>query len=492
MHPPLYLRLADSLETLIARRSLRSGDRIPSVRQFSLEQRVSVPTALNAYAALESRGLIEARPKSGYFVRARQLDLVPEPEPGPGRPRLSKLSNLDPCEALTSDQGNPDFVQLGSAVSDPELLPGAKLARILSSVARRLGAAGASYDGGAGSPLLRREISRRLLSAGCTLGPDDLIVTTGAIEALALALRATCRPGDTVAFEAPTFFGFLRLIHDLGFKALALPVDPSNGMDLDVLARALRHTKIAACLTIPTFNNPTGFVMPDDRRRELLRLAGSHGFYVIEDDIYGDLPHHGPRPHCLKALDRDGLVILCSSFSKTIAPGYRVGYLAAGALTERALVLKRSSTGSSVRLTAAAIAEYMHSGAYDRFLRQFRECCRRQVTQMREAIAQTFPEGVRLSRPQGGFLLWCELPPQVDSLELFHQARAAGISLAPGALFSGDDPEERGRPGRSARGRGAFSHFIRINCGYPWSPRLERAVGLVGHLARTLAERKAS
>jgi DNA-binding transcriptional MocR family regulator len=475
MQSPLYIQLADSLEGMISRRSLRPGDRIPSVRQFSREQRVSVPTALSAYVLLETRGLIEARPKSGFYVRAREADAIPSVLRSRPAAKVSDLAHSDPLDLLLSDEYNPDIVQFGSAIPSPEILPGVKVGRIMAAVARRLGPNGSNYDFAPGDASLRREIARRSMAAGHTLGPEDFIITVGATEAVHVALRATCQPGDTVVVESPTFFGLLRQLRELGLKALPIPVDPVTGIDLDALARAFAKTRVSACLVIPNFHNPMGFSMPDARKRELVRLAASRGVPVIEDDIYGDIPHKGPRPRSLKAFDPEGMVILCSSFSKCVGPGYRIGYIAAGKWHDRALALKRVMSMAGPTIPTLAIAEYLRNGGYDRYLRTFRERCRQQVGQMREAIAEAFPEEIRLSRPEGGFVLWCELPATVDSMELFHQGRAAGIAVAPGPLFSSD---------------GGFRNFIRINCGYPWSPQVERAVGVLGHMVRGLAARK--
>jgi DNA-binding transcriptional MocR family regulator len=474
MASPLYLRLADSLEGMILRRSLRPGDRIPSVRQFSREQRVSVPTAFSAYVLLETRGVIEARPKSGFYVCAREADAIPELLRTRTPAKVSDLAHSDPLELLLSDQYSPDKVQFGSAIPGPEILPGIKIGRMMAGVARKLGANGGNYDPAPGDIGLRREIAKRSMSAGHTLGPDDFIITIGGTEALHIALRATCSPGDTVIVESPSFFGLLRQLRELGLKALPIPVDPVTGIDLDALARALSKTRVSAFLLVPNFHNPMGFSMPDDRKRELVRMATGTGIPIIEDDIYGDIPHKGPRPHSLKAFDREGIVILCGSFSKCIGPGYRIGYIAAGKWHQRAFALKRVMTLASPTLPTHAIAEFLRTGGYDRYLRSFREQCRQQVARMRAAIGEAFPEDIRLSRPDGGFVLWCELPRKVDSMELFYQARAAGIVLAPGPLFSSD---------------GGFKNFIRINCGYPWSPLIERSIGVLGHMVRGLADK---
>jgi DNA-binding transcriptional MocR family regulator len=229
---------------------------------------------------------------------------------------------------------------------------------------------------------------------------------------------------------------------------------------------------VKALLLVPNFHNPMGFVMPDANKRELVRLASSHGIPIIEDDVYGDLQHRGPRPHTLKAREVDGNVLYCSSFSKNIAPGYRVGYIIAGKWQGRVAALKRSQTGPNANLPAEAIAEFIKNGGYDRYMRSFRESLRQQVGLMSEAVAHSFPEGIRLSRPEGGYILWCELPAQVDSLGLVRQASAAGITVAPGPLFSTD---------------GGYRNFLRINCGVRWGPAIERAVGVLGHLVRGAA-----
>ncbi|MGB8353832.1 MAG: PLP-dependent aminotransferase family protein [Chthoniobacteraceae bacterium] len=468
---PIYLKLANLLEGMIASRSLRPGDRVPSVRQFSAQQRVSIPTALQAYTVMETRGLIEARPKSGFFVRARLSELVPAPKSAAVIRKTSSFVETDPLVSLLADHAGSKLVPLGAALPSADLLPGEKLARTMAAVARKLGPLSTDYDVAPGSEILRREIARRSLEWGGALKPDDLIVTVGATEALFIALRATCKPGDYVVVESPTYFGLARMVHDLGLKALPVPVDSVNGIDLQVLKKTVAKHRVSACVLIPNFHNPVGFVMPDERKKEVVALLSKRGIPIIEDDIYGDLQHQDPRPRCLKAFDPDGSVILCSSYSKTLAPGYRVGYMAAGRWHEKALALKRSTTFSGSLLSTLAIAEFLKNGGYDRYLRSARHAYRQQVSRMKEAIVESFPKGISLSRPQGGFLLWCEMPRKVDSMELFKHARAAGISIAPGPLFSPN---------------GGFRNFIRINCGYPWNPQMERSVGILGHLVRRL------
>jgi DNA-binding transcriptional MocR family regulator len=466
---PIYLRLADQLEAMIRRGTFRPGDRMPSVRRLGREQRVSVPTAMHAYSTLETRGHVEARPKSGFYVCARLADSIPEPLNSDPPSRVSDLAHTDPLSLLRCDDYDPTRIPFGSAVPSPDLLPGIRLGRTISRVARRLGVNGGNYGPIEGPFALRREISRRLVSAGVSLGPENLCITLGATEAISLALQAVCSPGDTVVVETPTFFGLLRQLRELGLNALPIPVHASEGIDLDALATALARTPVKALLLVPNFHNPLGFAMSDRNKRELVRIAASRNLPVIEDDLYADMAHQGPRPHALKAFDTAQVVIHCSSYSKNVAPGYRVGYIAAGRWQERVLALKRVHSSANPLLPALAVAEFLRDGGYDRFMRSFRESCRQQVLTMRDAIRRAFPEDIRMSRPAGGYVLWCELPRCVDSMALFYRALEAGIAIAPGPFFS---PE------------GGFPNFIRINCGYPWSSRIERGVQTLGQLVR--------
>ncbi len=470
-HEPVYRRLAGILEGLIGSRSLRTGDRMPSVRQFSSQQGVSVPTALEAYTLLEARGLLEARPRSGYYVRARLAETIPEPAPAGGAPRVTMMDGPDPVEALLADYADTRLVPLGAAIPSPQLLPGAKLTRIMAVIGRRLGAESIQYDVAPGPVSLRRELSRRSLDWGCALPADDFLITVGATEAMSLALRAVCEPGDTVAIEAPTYFGLAMTLREHRLKALPVPVHPSQGWDLDILERTLRRRRVKACVTVPNFHNPTGSATSDAHKKRLVEICSRRGLALIEDDTYGDLPHHGARPRCLRAFDDGSTVLLCGSFSKKLAPGYRVGYLAAGTWQSRVRALKQTSTLTGALLPSLAVAEFLKTGGYDRYLRSIRQSYRLQTERMREALATHFPEGTALSRPQGGYMLWCQLPRGADATEFFHQARAAGISLAPGPLFSVE---------------GTFRDCVRLNCGYPWDTRLERAVKTLGRIATKL------
>lgn len=467
----LYVRVAGAIEALIRSGVLRAGDRVPSVRRTSAQHGVSVTTVVQAYVALEDRGLIEARPKSGFFVRAQLRDQVPEPKAS--RPAIA---------ATTVEFGSlqtkifeaallPEVVPFGAAYPGAENLPVVKLNRIMASVARREGAGAVGYDMPPGCEALRRQLAKRSLDWGTQLSPDDFITTCGGTEALALCLRAVTKPGDVVAVESPSYFGVLQQMEELGLKALEISMHPRDGMNLEALERALKRRRVAACLAVPNFNNPLGSLMPDEHKLRLIEILARYDIPLIEDDINGALAHSGPRPRVAQSFDRDGRVMLCGAFSKTIAPGYRIGWVAPGRYYAKVKALKLSSTLATASLPQMAIAEFVANGGYDHHLRRLRQNFAAQIRHTSEAISAAFPPDIKVTRPTGGFVLWVELPKKVSAFQLYERALAQKISIAPGPIFSASQ---------------AFENFIRINCGHPWSPRLERGIGTLGKLVESL------
>jgi DNA-binding transcriptional MocR family regulator len=447
--------------------SLRPGDRVPSVRQLSSRHGVSVPTVQQAYLLLESRLLIEARPRSGFYVRPRLAVKLTAPALPRCRPAVVGLERFDRLLSLTHQMLATELVPLGAAIPSPDLLPVEKLSRLSASIARAQASACVSYDPAPGSLRLRQELARRSLDWGCGLQPDEFVVTTGASEALHLALRAVTGPGDTVLVESPAYYGVLNSLAQLGLRVVPVPACSNEGMDIDAVAAALKRHHPAAIVLSPNFSNPSGSLMPEPARRALVALAAAVGTPIIEDDIYGDLPHGGERPRSLKALDKTGDVILCSSFSKTLAPGLRVGFVAGGRHHDKIVRLKTALNFGCATLPVLTVAEFLRNGGYDRHLRRLRHTYRDQVCKVREAVAALFPPGTRVSNPSGGFVLWLELPGQTDAIELFRAALAAGVSVAPGPLFSPD---------------GGFARCLRLSCGFPWGPRIEAGLGTLARL----------
>lgn len=472
----LYEQLAAELGDAIERGALRAGGKLPSVRRLAEDRALSVATVVQAYSVLEGTGLIEARPKSGYFVR-RRTDDGDAPRPPRKSVTATRPAVSDGIARLIAALRDPGVVPLAAAYLDPGTLKVAQLNRIAAALAREVSTLGARDDTPPGLATLRRALARRSISWGAPMTEHDFVATIGATEAITLALRAVARPGDAVVVESPTYFGILQTIEALGLKVVEVPAHPRTGIDLAALHDALKATPIRAIVTMPTAANPLGSIMPDDAKAALYALAVRHDVPIIEDDVYGELCFDGARPRPIKAWDKDGRVLLCGSVSKTLAPGYRVGWIAPGRYQDDIERLKFSQSLACPTLTGMAVAEMLSSGSYDRHLRRLRHVVAGQVARYREEVLARFPEGTRVSAPRGGFVLWVELPGAVDTLVLQERALARGVAIAPGPIFSA----------RQQR----FSACLRLSCGQPLTPRVATALDLIAHLAQDLAARGA-
>ena len=468
----LYDKLASDIEGMIRRGVYREGERIPSVRQMARQHRLSITTVVHAYLVLESRGLIESRPQSGYFVRARPA-ATPAPQLRPSRP-AGVSAQVDVSRLVLSTLrsiGADAAVPLGSPYPDPRLFPSERVNRYANGIARRKGRWGVADELPPGNPELIRQIARRYLENGAPLNPDEIVVTLGATEAINLCLQAVARPGDAIAVESPTFYAMLHAIERMGMRAVEVATDPGEGIDLEALARAMDRQPIAACMVMPNFQNPLGFQMPDARKRELVALAARRGVPLIESAVYDELYFGGAHPGTLKAYDAQGMVLHCGSFSKSLAPAYRVGWAAAGRYRDQVEKLKFLNTLTTPSAPQQAIARYLEQDGYEHHLRRLRRLYAQQASLMAAAVQRFFPEGTRVSRPQGGYVLWVELPRAVDSMRLYHQALERGITVGPGYMFSAT---------------AAYANFIRLNYSYAWSAQTEQALRTVGRLAATL------
>jgi len=469
-----YEQLADELAGMIAGRILRPGDRLPSVRRLAHEKKLSVSTVVQAFRQMEERGQVEARPQSGFFVSLPSLDQNRQLEPHT-RQRLARPVAVDINSRLTGVlalNDRKEMVHLGPALPAPELLPIANLQRLYGIVGRQSGALlDATSHPAINHPDLVRQFVRHSLAWSQPLTPDEIVITNSCTEALTLCLRAVTRPGDTVAVESPSYYLMLQLLQHLGLKALEIPTHPRHGMSVDALEMASRERRIAACLLVSNFNNPLGSLIPDHEKKRLVDLMTERQIPVIEDDIFG-LLHFGPdRPWPLKSFDPTGNVMHCTSVSKTLSPSLRLGYVAAGRFHAEIQMQKILTSGATNPVTQTVVARYLESTAYARHLRSLRRAYEKQVMQMSEAVLRYFPAGTRLSQPQGGFVLWVELPVGTDSTVLLEDAVSAGIAFFPGDLFSAS---------------GQYRNCLRLNCGNPWSTRFEDAVKRLGSLATSI------
>ncbi len=464
---PLYEDVANRISYLIEEKTFRPGDKVPSIRNLSQQFSVSINTIKQAYAFLEDRRLIEARPQSGYFVCARLPDVPVDPQISKREISPTEVSISDLSRMILRDAMNPDLLQLGISGPGFDMLPVEKLNRMIASELRRRPEQSVEYAVPPGNLRLRTQIAKHMLLAGCSLRPDEIVTTTGCMEAVFLALKVLCKPGDTVAVESPTFFNFLQLIEALDLKALEIPTSPADGISLETLSYALDHNDIKACLVVTNFSNPLGSLVPDQRKQKLVELLAKHDVPLIEDDIHGDISFADDRPTVARSYSRDGNVLLCSSFSKTVAPGYRVGWIAPGRYQEELEALKMATTVASASPTQMAVAEFLANGGYERHLRKLRRESARRVAQMSEAIGMYFPEGTKVTRPRGGFCLWVEMPENVDSLALYADAVREGITIAPGPIFSAANK---------------FRNCIRLNAAM-WSDKINHAIETLGRLA---------
>lgn len=463
----LYSQVAERLEQMIGKGVLRTGDKLPSVRVLSEEQGISMSTAFKAYSELEMKGLVEARPKSGYYVRyiPQETPRAPCRESHPPLPKDISVDEMirEVYRSLTAE----GIVRLSVAAPALVHLPEAKLNKSMLEALRENANSCIHYDDIQGNTRLRQQLARLAFSWGGVAAPEDIITTQGCMEALSLCLHALTRPGDTVAIEAPGYFGVSMVLHSHGLKVLEVPVHPDTGIDLDYLEDALKRVPVAACLFVSNFNNPTGACMPDERKERLVQMLAQRDIPLIEDDIYGELYFGKSRPLACKHFDRKGLVLYCSSFSKMLAPGYRVGWCIPGRFREQVLKQKLAHTITSATPTHAAIAHFLEAGRFGLHIRKLRKALHTQCLRYTQAVCAHFPEQVRVARPQGGYTLWLELPPQANAYTLYRQAIRHNISIAPGQIFSSD---------------GRFSNYIRISFGAPFSEEIEQSIRVVGGL----------
>jgi len=469
----LYEQLADSIAQSIQEGVLCRGDRLPSVRHASASRHISPSTVLEAYYLLEARGLITARERSGYFVTGGSVNIPSAPDPVLNTD--SESTEVDVSELVFEVLQSirlKNIVPLGSAFPSPLLFPRANLGKSMASSIQEMDPWSSVDNLSAGDANLRRQIALRYMIDGLHVATDEIVVTNGALEGLNLCLMAVARPGDTILIEAPTFYAALQSIERIGLRAVEVPSHPKDGIDLAAMERAIERHKPKACWLMTNFQNPLGSLLSDDKKKALVEIITKHQVPLIEDDVYGELYFGTKRPTPAKAFDTDGLVMHCSSFSKCLAPGYRVGWVAPGKYLQTVERLKLTTTISASVPAQAAIAKYLQKGGYDKHLRSLRHTLMVNQIKFIEAIERHFPEGTRLTAPQGGYFLWVKLPDGVNALQLHKLALANGISIAPGPIFSA----QRG-----------FTDYIRLNYGHIWDARTEVSLAVLGGLVRELS-----
>ncbi len=426
-------------------------------------------TAQLAYHELERKALIESRPQSGYFVSRsfrRKLAMPETSKPGNKQTVKEEKTIFEQVYENATDENMTSFSRGTPSAS---LLPIPKLNKGLMQAMRTLPGSGTRYDTLAGNEELRRQVARWSFSWQGNLSEHDIITTAGCMNAIAYCMMTLTRRGDTIAVESPCFFGILQLAQSLGLQVLELPTNPKTGVELDELKQVLQRKKIKLCLFVSNFNSPLGSLMPDEHKRAAVKLLEHHNIPLIEDDLYGDLYFGEHRPTCCKSYDESGLVLWCNSISKTLAPGYRVGWVAPGRFKEELGRIKLYHSLSATTLTQEVIAGFLENGRYEAHLRKLRRALHANYLQYVRVIGEHFPEGTRLSRPQGGLSLWVELPKNIDTINLYHTAVKHRFNFSPGSMFTL---------------KKQFGNFLRLSYGLEWNDRTEYCLKLLGRLAK--------
>jgi DNA-binding transcriptional MocR family regulator len=465
---PLYRRVANSIEQQIGHGVLRVGDKVPSVRAFSRHHQVSISTALQAYFWLEHRGFIEPRPRSGFYVRVPFKKLIQEPKQRNHKVVPTVVGTATIIHEVVRMAAEPSMIPFGAAFPGPDMFATEMLNRSVRNIVNRVPSHSVTYDLPEATDVFCRQIARQSLSHGCNFSPDEILATCGALEGLNLCLRAVAKPNDVIAIESPTYFGVLQAIQSLSMRAVEIPTLPRNGMRLEALEEAIRKHSVKACVVMPNCQNPMGYVVSDTLKKRFVELTSRYEIPVIEDDVYGDLAFEG-RARTLKSFDQSGLVLLCSSFSKVLAPGLRIGWVQAGKFRPEVEKVKYVTTIASPTLAQLVVADCLQSGRYERYLRKLRKAFYDQVQSATNAVVEYFPEGTRISRPSGGHLLWIELPKRVDAFRVYKEALKNNVSIMPGTIFSPS---------------GRYGNHIRISCNHPWSDKMDLAIKTLGQICK--------
>ncbi len=468
-----YHAVEQHIHDLIASGALAPGDRLPSLRALGSRMKASISTISQAYVRLEHQGIIEARPRSGFFVSS-PVKKLPPPAGSP-RPVIepTTVNRNELIRTVLDAVGDQSLLPFAIISPSRELLPHKSLGRIMRHVMQHDEGHALSYAPCEGNADLRRQICFRSIDAGISVLPEDILVTFGAMEALSIALRTLTRAGDNVLVQSPTYFCFLQLLENCGLRVIEIPSHPETGVDPADIALALDKFEIKAGILSSNFNNPDGSLTPEPSKEAIVNLFARHSIPLIEDDVSGELHFGNSRPGTYKQHDRTGNVIYCSSFSKTLAPGYRVGWMIPGTWYAQALEIKAITSVCSATPTQMVLAGYLESGHYERHLRKLRQAIATQMRTMQMALSEYFPTGTKATRPLGGAVLWVELPEKIDAVDYFFRAKAAGIGIAPGSIFSTQEK---------------YKSFIRLSCDGIWNREMEAGIRKLGKIAEEMIQ----
>ncbi len=472
-----YENIANEISQLIRSGILQPAEKIPSIRKASKMFDVSHATIQQAYYLLETQGIIYAKERSGFYVTPifNEMNRIAPPitaDPLAGQ-EVEMSEFIFSVLNAHKDRTNVPF---GSAFPSPELFP---INHLAVSMAKGLNAlASTPYelvtDMNGGCNELKRQIEFRYFLNGLKINASEIVITSGAMEALSLSLQAITNPGDIVAIESPCFYAILQILERLQLRAVEIPVDPEWGMRIEELEQAIEQFDLKAVVLMTKFQNPVGSTMPKSRLKALYQIIKRHQIPVVVDDVYSEIYYGTALPDYLKSLDENGLILHCDSFCKSLAPGFRVGWVAAGRYATKIERLKLMTTISPSVPSQLAITHYLKHRHYDRHLAKLRVEFQKSQQRMITAIHRYFPPYVEIVMiPKGGYFLWLKLPDHIPALRLYDEALMHHISIAPGPIFSASQQ---------------YRHYIRLNYGMKWSEELEQAMQTLGELINALGQ----
>jgi GntR family transcriptional regulator/MocR family aminotransferase len=481
---PVFRQIVDYLRQAIEAGRLEPGTKLEPIRVLAQQLGVNRETVADAYRELESLGLTESTVGRGTFVLARSVDRRPAaPAPRPFVPILARAIEAAASRPVIDYSAAPDAVRLEGIPGCPAFFPVEDFRKAINQVMQRDGRSLLEYGDSKGYLALRRVLVDRLARVGIQTDVDDVVITGGSTQGVAIAARLFCDPGDAVVVESPSYPGAATIFLAAGLRLAPVPMGPA-GLDLDALDTLLARGGVRLVYTMPSFHNPLGISTSLDHRRRLLEITARHGVPVLEDDFEHDLRVRGRAAPPLKALDRTGNVVYVSTFSKVLFPGVRVGWLVADRrVSEAATVLNRALDLASSPVLQAALAQFCRVGGYDRHVKRITREIERRFTAAEAALARHLPEGTTFTRPEGGFVVWVTLPAAIDTLAMLPAARAAGVVYAPGQTFFAD-----GRRSSALRFSVAQASVDEIERGVRALGEVVRAELPRGRVARTLRE----
>lgn len=459
-------KLAEQFMTLIDRGELKAGEKLPSLRILSKQQGVSLMTAYHAINNLQGLGYVESRPKSGYYVRQPRQKMAFERQSKLGKKRTPESID-ELVQTVYGTNRSEAFLSFALNTPDVALLPASKLKRSILYVNRNHSESALQYGPIQGLRALREQIAVLMGNSGIEVNSDNLLVTVGCQEAINLAITACTSPGDKILIESPTYFGIFQAILSKGRIPVEVETNVETGVALDSLFEAVEAHHPAACLLVTNFSNPVGASIPDSDKERIVQFLRKKQVTLIENDIYGELYFAAKRPRSCKSFDEHDGVIYCSSFSKSLAPGYRIGWIESGRYFDQIFQAKVHQSVATSTLNQEILAHFLKNGRYDLHLKRLRKKLHTQSLCYQEKVLAYFPEGTVVSTPKGGFVLWVQLPTDIDTVDLLHKAMQRQINFAPGSLFSLEKD---------------LHNYLRISIGRPFSAKVDQGLKVLGDM----------